>query len=321
MDHGYGNHNPQHDGRPGEAASYYGGMPETQHGSDGPGGYGQQHREGYGRNSSYPGDGQGFEGDGERGLMGAAAGGAAGAFAGHQAGHGVLGALGGAFAGHKLEDFAKDRRESKKEEEQRKHQMHSPPPPPPAYNSGEHRQHEPHGNQQSQDSHSQSRSMGGGGLAGNFSASSHDVHLEGNLILRATCRRPGGADEHSSIDLNRVLGNQDGHFHWVSGSGTTNYQVKQGDTLRDIARQYHCGFGDIAKINHLDNPDLIYPGQNLQVPRHEGGNFGASARDVHLVDGGRVLEAELKNVRGDWHRSRVDLNERISNNNGHLCLV
>lgn len=52
-----------------------------------------------------------------------------------------------------------------------------------------------------------------------------------------------------------------------------------------------------------------------------GGNFGASARNVRLVDGGRTLEAELKNCSGGWVWDRIALDERIGNNNGDLILV
>ncbi len=45
--------------------------------------------------------------------------------------------------------------------------------------------------------------------------------------------------------------------------------VRTGDTLWDIARrQYGSGLfaGDIARRNHLANPDLIHPGQHLVLP-------------------------------------------------------
>ncbi|PWY77005.1 CNVH-domain-containing protein [Aspergillus heteromorphus CBS 117.55] len=51
------------------------------------------------------------------------------------------------------------------------------------------------------------------------------------------------------------------------------------------------------------------------------GNFGASARNVRLVDGGRVLEAELGDGSGGWKRSFVRLDERITNQNGHLVFL
>lgn len=51
------------------------------------------------------------------------------------------------------------------------------------------------------------------------------------------------------------------------------------------------------------------------------GNFGSSARNVRLVDGGRVLEAELQNMGGHWVWARVVLDEKIGNQNGELVMV
>ncbi|KAF3764748.1 CNVH-domain-containing protein [Cryphonectria parasitica EP155] len=51
------------------------------------------------------------------------------------------------------------------------------------------------------------------------------------------------------------------------------------------------------------------------------GNFAASARNVRLVDGGRVLEAELKNCGGQWVWDRIVLDEKISNDNGNLVML
>ncbi|KAI1502599.1 CVNH domain-containing protein [Biscogniauxia marginata] len=231
--------------------------------------------------------------------MGAVAGGAAGAYGGHKMGHGVIGTIGGAIAGHLAEEFVKDKREER----------HNPPP---AYSSsGSSHHHEP----------TRDRGFGGGG--GNFSATSHDIYLEGGNTLRAACQRAGSGTQVSYMNLDRVLSNEDGHFRWMGGGGGGMQQVtvQQGDTLRDIARRFHCGFEDIARINNLSNPDMIYAGQTLQVPVHSGGNFSASARNIRLVDGGRVLEAELRDVRGNWRRSHINLDERIGNRDGELYLI
>ncbi|OJJ50137.1 hypothetical protein ASPZODRAFT_1114956 [Penicilliopsis zonata CBS 506.65] len=52
-----------------------------------------------------------------------------------------------------------------------------------------------------------------------------------------------------------------------------------------------------------------------------GGNFAASARNVRLVEGGRVLEADLGDGQGGHRRAWVRLDERISNQNGHLIYL
>ena len=44
------------------------------------------------------------------------------------------------------------------------------------------------------------------------------------------------------------------------------YTVKSGDTLSGIAAQYGVNWQEMARLNNLDNPDLIYPGQVFKVP-------------------------------------------------------
>jgi hypothetical protein len=51
------------------------------------------------------------------------------------------------------------------------------------------------------------------------------------------------------------------------------------------------------------------------------GNFAASARNVRLVDGGRILEAELRGCNGAWRRDTIRLDERIENSDGDLRII
>ncbi len=45
------------------------------------------------------------------------------------------------------------------------------------------------------------------------------------------------------------------------------YVVQAGDTLSSIARRYGVGVNDLATANGLINPNLIYVGQRLRIPR------------------------------------------------------
>jgi LysM repeat protein len=128
------------------------------------------------------------------------------------------------------------------------------------------------------------------------------------------------------------LENDRGSFRWAGGEkrqeviALRQVTVQPGDTLRGIAKQVGASFEEIARINGIQNPDLIYPGQVLNVPGGAAGcggggggvgNFGQSARNVRLVDGGRRLEAELLRD-GKWVGSSMVLDERIGNDNGTL---
>lgn len=41
--------------------------------------------------------------------------------------------------------------------------------------------------------------------------------------------------------------------------------VKSGDTLWKLSQKYHKSVGWIAKVNHIKNPNLIYPGKKIRV--------------------------------------------------------
>lgn len=47
----------------------------------------------------------------------------------------------------------------------------------------------------------------------------------------------------------------------------TTYKVQRGDTLSGIASKYGTTYQELARINGIANPNLIYVGQTLKVPR------------------------------------------------------
>jgi LysM repeat protein len=55
-------------------------------------------------------------------------------------------------------------------------------------------------------------------------------------------------------------GHDGGHQHgfW--------YTVRCGDTLASIAHRYRTSVGQLASINHIHNPNVIYAGQRLWIP-------------------------------------------------------
>lgn len=268
--------------------------------------------------------------EGDRGIMGGVAGAAAGGYGGHalggKAGHGtagtVLGVIAGAIAGSKGQDAVEDKwhehKDEKKAEEERKRREE------------EEKKRQQHGGGQQQYQGGSQRSAGDFG--GNFTASSRDVRLDahGEYTLHAQCLRTDGSYQASSLPLNRYLENDGGSFRWSgsggsSGGGENTYTVQQGDTLRAIADRFsHCSFEELARHNNISNPDQIWPGQNLRIPgggsSRSGGGFGSSARNMRLADGGQRLEGELEHD-GHWRMREINLDERISNQDGCLVFV
>lgn len=48
--------------------------------------------------------------------------------------------------------------------------------------------------------------------------------------------------------------------------GPYPYTIKPGNTLNGIARRYHTTLAAILRLNHIPNPNLIYPGQIIYLP-------------------------------------------------------
>ncbi len=51
----------------------------------------------------------------------------------------------------------------------------------------------------------------------------------------------------------------------TSASSSTSYTVRAGDTLDSIAMNFSTTYENLAAINHIGDPNLIYPGQVLQL--------------------------------------------------------
>jgi hypothetical protein len=238
----------------------------------------------------------------------------------------ILGVVGGALAGHKLQDGISDWKDRRDEEKQQFHDK-------PAHGPG----CVPH----SPTHTSKSVLNSGINYKGNFTGSSRDIRLDagGDYMLHASCRRMDGSYQASSISLNKFLQNDQGTFRWMDKHVQQQHSpppvryvtVQPGDTLRGIASQAGVSFDDLAKRNGVQNPDMIYPGQVLQVPNKDAsagggasfgekmGNFGLSARNVkiHIGEGVTRLDAELLRS-GEWAWTSIVLDERIGNDNGTL---
>jgi LysM repeat protein len=68
----------------------------------------------------------------------------------------------------------------------------------------------------------------------------------------------------------------------VQGS-PRRYVVQPGDSLESIAAQSGLSPATLASVNQLDNPDLLQPGNELEIPTTDG--------VLHVVEPGETLRA------------------------------
>jgi LysM repeat protein len=82
----------------------------------------------------------------------------------------------------------------------------------------------------------------------------------------------------------------------AAGAGAafaTDYTVKAGDTLSEIAQANGADWHHLAKINNLDNPDLILIGQTLTL---DGVKKATAPRKVSTTESMKVRKTE-RNVK------------------------
>ncbi|AKJ08266.1 LysM domain-containing protein [Archangium gephyra] len=48
----------------------------------------------------------------------------------------------------------------------------------------------------------------------------------------------------------------------------SNYRIRQGDTLSGLASRFKTSVSELARINKIANPNLIYAGKTLRIPGH-----------------------------------------------------
>jgi cell wall-associated NlpC family hydrolase len=72
-------------------------------------------------------------------------------------------------------------------------------------------------------------------------------------------------------------------------SGGSTHAVQPGDTLKDIANQYGVDFSTLVSVNGLANPDLIYPGDQIQIPGDA--SFAETSLTSYTVQPGDTLQS------------------------------
>ena len=220
----------------------------------------------------------------DRGLMGALAGGAVGAYGGHKVHHGFLGAVGGAIAGSLAEDALKKKKKEKKNQQR---------PAGLRRNSSS----SSSSSSSSDDDRKKKNKYGSVAAVGVAGAGAYGVHQY----------QKQHHDNHGSARP-QMRGN-------FSGSSTSITLDRDYDLIASCTNRH----GE-HKLTSISLNDCL-TNSHGKFAWYRRGNFAASARNVRLVENGRVLEAELNNGGGGWARDHIRLDERISNNDGELIFL
>ncbi len=84
-----------------------------------------------------------------------------------------------------------------------------------------------------------------------------------------------------------------------------SHKVVRGDTMWKLAVQYQVGTSEIIQANpQVTDPDLIYPGQILQIPQLESTVSSYESEVIRLVNEIRQKNG-LRPLTANWELSRV----------------
>ena len=93
-------------------------------------------------------------------------------------------------------------------------------------------------------------------------------------------------------------------FAFGAGAMET-YTVVKGDSMWKIAIKYEVGLSEIKSANpQISNPDLIYPGQIMNIPTTDASVLSFEKEVVRLVNEIRK-QIGLRELTYDWQLSRV----------------
>ena len=91
----------------------------------------------------------------------------------------------------------------------------------------------------------------------------------------------------------------------INVSATTSHTVVPGDTMWKIAVKYEMGLSELKEANpQISNPNLIYPGQVLNIPANDFAVLSYEKEVIRLINEIRVQNG-LKELTYNWELSRV----------------
>lgn len=94
-------------------------------------------------------------------------------------------------------------------------------------------------------------------------------------------------------------------FSGTASAASTTHTVVSGDSMWKIAVKYEVGLSEIKSANpQISNPDLIYPGQIINIPGVDTSVLNYENEVIRLVNEIRVQNG-LKELVADWELSRV----------------
>ena len=82
----------------------------------------------------------------------------------------------------------------------------------------------------------------------------------------AKAKADAEADAKAKADAEAAAAAQAAEAEQLAATTLREYTVVKGDTLSAIGKRFGVKWRDIAELNDIKNPDLIFPGQVFKIP-------------------------------------------------------
>lgn len=117
--------------------------------------------------------------------------------------------------------------------------------------------------------------------------------------------------DYPQIMKDRNLNHLGGNVPPTPEPNNSTYIVKAGDNLSKIAARYQTDVNTLVRLNNIQNPNLIYPGQVLKLP------VGTSEPTIYIVQSGDNLSKIAKQYNTTW-RAIYERNRATIGSNPNL---
>jgi len=94
----------------------------------------------------------------------------------------------------------------------------------------------------------------------------------------------------------------------------SSIKIRSGDTLSGLAARHGTTVRELARLNNIKNPDLIYAGASLRLPGHSGSSsFQPAQRPSSAPRGGSTPQAPQVDRTGGPSTGGVGGSQRLAN--------
>ena len=91
----------------------------------------------------------------------------------------------------------------------------------------------------------------------------------------------------------------------ITANAQSVHKVVSGDSMWKIAVKYEVGLSELKTANpHIENPELIYPGQTINIPGKDATVTEYEQEVIRLVNEVRKQNG-LSELKYDWELARV----------------